>query len=160
MKSKETIVILGAGLAGLSAGYELSKAGKKVIVIEKWEDVGGLARTIKVKDFKFDTGPHRWYTKNDKVNNWMLKILGDEIIKVPRFTRIYFDKKFFVYPIKIKNAMKGMGIYKTIRSLIDYMIARIQFKITKKKSVTLEEGYIIQFGRTLYETFFKRYSEK
>lgn len=157
---RETVVILGGGLAGLSAGYELSRSGKKVIVVEKWDDVGGLARTIKVKNFKFDTGPHRWYTKNDMVNNWMLKLLGNETIQVPRLTRIYFDKKFFLYPIKIGNAMKGMGLTKSIKSLLDYFIVRISQKFHKKKPVTLEDGYISQFGKTLYETFFKRYSEK
>lgn len=157
---KETVVILGGGLAGLSAGYELSRSGKKVIVLEKWDDIGGLARTIKVNDFKFDTGPHRWYTKNDMVNNWMLKLLGSETIQVPRLTRIYFDKKFFLYPIKIGNAMKGMGFTKSVKSLLDYFIVRISQKFYKKKPVTLEDGYISQFGRTLYETFFKRYSEK
>lgn len=156
----EKIVILGAGLAGLAAAYELSKAGKSVVVIEKFNDVGGLARTITVGKFKFDTGPHRWYTKNDMVNNWMLKILANEVIKVPRLTRIYFDNKFFQYPIKIKDAMLGMGLFKSVKSIFDYFFAKLIFKINKKKPLTLEEGYIAQFGRTLYETFFKRYSEK
>lgn len=159
-KLNNHIVILGGGLAGLSAGYELSKGGKKVTIIERWEDVGGLARTIKVKNFSFDTGPHRWYTKSDMVNNWMLKLLGNQTIKIPRLTRIYFDKKFFYYPIKIADAMKGIGLYKSIRSVIDYFYARLFYRISMKKPATLEEGYISQFGRTLYETFFKRYSEK
>lgn len=158
--AKAHIVILGGGLAGLSAGYELASAGRKVTVIERWDDVGGLARTIKVGEFKFDTGPHRWYTKSDMVNNWMLNLLGDQTIQVPRLTRIFFDNKFFQYPIKIFDAMKGIGIYKSVKSVIDYFIARINYKITKKRATTLEDGYIAQFGKTLYETFFKRYSEK
>src|SRR3989344_3763671 len=112
-RTKNKILVLGAGLAGLAAGYELVKAGYKVTLVEKEEAVGGLARTITKKGFRFDTGPHRWYTKNDMVNNWMLKLLGDETIQVPRLTRIYFDKKFFLYPIKIGNAMKGMGFTKS-----------------------------------------------
>lgn len=157
---KPHVVILGGGLAGLSAGYELAKAGTKVTVIERCEDVGGLASTITVGKFKFDTGPHRWYTKSDMVNNWMLNLLGEQTIKVPRLTRIFFESKFFHYPIKIIDAMKGMGLLKTVKSVIDYFISRINFRITKKRPVTLEDGYIAQFGRTLYETFFKRYSEK
>lgn len=160
LKNNQTIVILGAGLAGLSAGYELAKAGKKVTILERFDDVGGLARTIKVGKFSFDTGPHRWYTKSDMVNNWMLKLLGNRTVKVPRLTRIYFDKKFFYYPIRLLDAMKGMGLYKSIKSVADYFIARLIFRVTKKKPTTLEDGYIAQFGQTLYETFFKRYSEK
>ena len=98
---KFDVVILGAGLAGLAAGFELSKKNIKVLVIEKWEDVGGLARTIKVRNFLFDTGPHRWYTKNDSVNKWMLDLLGDEVIKVPRLTRIYFDQKYFYFHLTL-----------------------------------------------------------
>mgnify|MGYP001613313665 FL=1 len=69
---------MGGGLAGLTAAYELARAKKKVIVYEKWEDVGGLARTIEKNGFRFDTGPHRWYAKNDMVNNWMLKLMKSE----------------------------------------------------------------------------------
>lgn len=159
-KQAEKIIIMGGGLAGLAAGYELSRAGKKVTVVEKWEDVGGLARTIEVKGFRFDTGPHRWYTKSNMVNVWMLKILGKEVIKVPRLTRIYFDGKFFFYPIKLMNALTGIGIPKACQSVVDYIIARTKARLFKPKLVTMEDGYINQFGKTLYETFFKRYSEK
>ena len=72
MKSFD-VVILGGGLSGLAAAYELARAGKKVIVLEKWNDVGGLARTIKVGKFSFDTGPHRWYTKTIHSNAFIRK---------------------------------------------------------------------------------------
>jgi len=160
VKSEKKVVIMGGGLAGLAAGYELSRAGKKVIVVEKCDEVGGLARTIKVKNFRFDTGPHRWYTKSNMVNEWMLKILGREVIKVPRLTRIYFDGKFFFYPIKLMNALTGIGILKAFQSVVDYVIARTKARLLKSKLMTMEDGYINQFGRTLYEIFFKRYSEK
>jgi len=151
---------MGGGLAGLAAGYELSKAGKYVEVYEKWEEVGGLARTIKKGKFLFDTGPHRWYAKNDKVNNWMLELMGKEIIKVPRLTRIYFDHHFFYYPIRIFNALSGIGILRAFWSIIDYIKARLKHRLFKPKLLTMEDGYINQFGKTLYEIFFKRYSEK
>lgn len=159
-KHKKHIVVLGAGLAGLAAAYELVKADHKVTVFEKEEAVGGLARTIEKNGFRFDTGPHRWYTKNDMVNTWMLKLLGNEVIKVPRLTRIYFDKKFFNYPIKIKSTLMGMGLGKTILAVIDYLLVRLIGLVYKKTPVTLEEGYVQKFGFTLYQMFFKRYSEK
>lgn len=163
MKSKNQdhqVVIIGAGLAGLSAAYELTKAGKQVVVIEKEDAVGGLARTININGFSFDTGPHRWYTKNDMVNNWMLQLMGDEVIKVPRLTRIYFDKKFFNYPVQIKSTLMGMGIWKTALAVFDYFRSRISHAIHPKEPVTIEEGYIDQFGKTLFDMFFRRYTEK
>lgn len=153
-------VVIGAGLAGLSAAYELAKAGKRVVVVEKWDDVGGLARTIEIDGFRFDTGPHRWYTKNDMVNQWMLKLMNKDLIKVPRLTRIYFDQKFFHYPIRIKSTIVGMGLFKTILAVTDYLWVRILSRFRQKEPITIEEGYISQFGKTLYEMFFKRYTEK
>lgn len=151
---------MGGGLAGLAAGYELSKSGRYVEVYEKWEEVGGLARTIKKGKFLFDTGPHRWYAKNDDVNNWMLRLMGKEIIRVPRLTRIYFDHHFFYYPIRIINALAGIGLVKAFWAVLDYVIARLKYRLLKPKLLTMEDGYINQFGKTLYEIFFKRYSEK
>jgi len=159
-KKRESVVIFGGGLAGLAAGYELSKKDKKVIIIEKCKEIGGLAKTLKIKHFRFDTGPHRWYTKNDFVNRWMLNVLGKEVIKVPRLTRIYFDKKFFFYPIRLINALTGIGPFKAMMAIIDYFQARLSSRIFRYKLITMEDGYISQFGKTLYEIFFKRYSEK
>lgn len=157
---KRHVAILGAGLAGLASGYELTKAGFVVTLIEKESEVGGLARTLHKNGFAFDTGPHRWYTKNDMVNTWMLKLLGDEVIKIPRLTRIYFDKKFFHYPIKIRSTLAGMGIIKTCMAVMDYALIKLSSRVKKKDPVTLEDGFVAQFGWTLYRMFFKRYSEK
>lgn len=158
--TKKRVIIFGAGLAGLAAGYELAKAGFTVTILEQENAVGGLARTIQVKNFKFDTGPHRWYTKSDMVNSWMLKLLGNEVIKVPRLTRIFFDNTFFEYPIKVKATLEGMGIVRTVQAVVDYFLMRLLRAVDKKPAVTLEEGYIQKFGVTLYNMFFKRYSEK
>ncbi len=156
----KTVLILGGGLAGLAAAYELTRKKFNVTVIEMQDDVGGLARTIEVKGFRFDTGPHRWYTKSDMVNQWLLEFMGDEIIKIPRLTRIYFDKKFFYYPIKFKNVISGIGLIKATQSVIDYLWSRVMARVSPKNAITLEDGYIEKFGNTLYKTFFKRYSEK
>lgn len=163
MKKNKTslkVVVLGAGLSGLAAAFELSKAGFTVVVLEKDKQIGGLAKTITHNGFKFDTGPHRWYTKNNKVNLWMLNLLKKEIIRVPRLTRIYFDKKFFYYPIRLLNALSGIGVRKAFSAVSDYLLSRIRYRVFKPRLATMEDGYIMQFGKTLYETFFQRYSEK
>jgi len=85
------VVILGGGLAGLSCGLELTRAGKKVVILEKNPYVGGLATTFKVGDFRFDTGPYRWFSKIEEVDKWVRQIMDEEFIKVKRLTRIYFS---------------------------------------------------------------------
>ncbi len=160
INTKKQVIVLGGGLAGLAAAYELTRNDYSVTVIEEQDDVGGLARTFEKNGFHFDTGPHRWYTKSDMVNNWMLDFMGDEIIKIPRLTRIYFDKKFFYYPIRFKNVITGMGLIKATQAVLDYLWVRLLARIRKLEAVTLEDGYVDKFGNTLYETFFRRYSEK
>lgn len=159
-KKAKKVIVLGAGVAGLACAYELAKAGHGVVVVEKNNFVGGLAATIQENGFRFDTGPHRWYAKNDEINRWMLALLGNEVIQVKRLTRIYFDRKYFYYPIRLTNALMGIGPIKACMAAFDYCIVAVRRRISTPKLVTLEDGFVNQFGRTLYETFFKRYSEK
>ncbi len=159
MKNKE-VLILGAGVAGLACAYELIKKGHKVTVLEKYDFIGGLAATLKKGDFRFDTGPHRWFAKSDMVNQWMVSLMGDELIKVKRLTRIYFDNKYFYYPVKIMNALLGIGLIKAFFAVTTYVIYRFRAIIFKPKIISLEDGFTNQFGPTLYGIFFKRYSEK
>jgi protoporphyrinogen oxidase len=160
MNDPQKIVILGAGLAGLSAGYELAKAGKKVVILEKNSYVGGLATTFKVGHYRFDTGPHRWFTKINEIDKWVRDLMGDELINVKRLTRIYFNHKYFLYPMQPINALLGIGPVRAVQSVIDYFIVKIKTRIFPKPVVSMEDAYIQQFGKTLYEIFFKNYSEK
>lgn len=158
--NKKEVLILGAGLSGLSCALELVKKGHSVTVVERFDFIGGLAATIKKDGFRFDTGPHRWFAKSDMVNKWMIDLMGDELIKVKRLTRIYFDRKYFYYPVRIMNALLGIGPVKAVLAVTNYIIYRLRAIILKPKIVSLEDGFINQFGKTLYEIFFKRYSEK
>ncbi len=159
-KNRKEVLVLGAGLAGLSASLELVKKGYKVTVVERFDFIGGLAATFEKDKFRFDTGPHRWFAKSDMVNKWMINLMGKELIKVQRLTRIYFDGKYFYYPIRLKNALFGIGPVQAVKAILDYIIYRVRARILKPKIVSLEDGYINQFGKTLYNTFFNRYSEK
>ncbi len=160
MNDSQKIVILGAGLAGLSAGFELSKAGRKVTVLEKNPYVGGLATTFKVGDYRFDTGPHRWFTKINEVDKWVRDLMGEELITVQRLTRIYFSGRYFYYPIKPFEALAGIGPLKGVKAVLDYLLVKIKNKINPQPVVTMEDAYVQQFGRTLYKIFFENYSEK
>ncbi|MCA9863205.1 MAG: NAD(P)-binding protein, partial [Thermomicrobiales bacterium] len=155
---------MGAGPGGLCSAYVLSKAGLPVTVVEKAPFVGGLARTIRRQteygEFKFDIGGHRWFTKNDELNELFREVVADELLWVNRISRIYFDGKYVDYPLKISNALKAIGPVVAAQAMADYGRTRVQQKIRPTEIESMEDAYIDQFGPTLYKLFFQRYSEK
>jgi len=154
------IVILGSGLAGLATGYVLSKGQKKVTVIDKNSSVGGLSRTIKHNDFKFDLGGHRFITKDEKIDRFVKELLEDKFVVVPRTSQIYLQNKFFDYPLSTKNAVFGMGITTTLQILFDYLKATVKRTINPPEIVSLEDWVVNKFGRKMFDLYFKQYSEK
>ena len=97
-------VIIGAGPAGLTAGVELSKLGFSSVIFEADDCVGGLARTVDYKGYRFDIGGHRFFTKVDFVEDFWREIMGDDFLARPRLSRIYYRGRFFDYPIRPANA--------------------------------------------------------
>jgi protoporphyrinogen oxidase len=157
-------VIMGAGPGGLCAAYVLTKAGMPAVVLEKAPFVGGLARTIRtstdVGEFKFDIGGHRWFTKNDELNDIFREVIGGELRWVDRVSRIYFDGRYVDYPLKLTNALAAIGPAAAARAMVDYLRTRIDQRLSPRPVASMEDAYIDQFGPTLYRLFFQRYSEK
>ena len=102
-------LISGAGPAGLTAGYLLAGRGHHTCVLESDSQVGGLARTVRYKDFRFDIGGHRFFTKIPQVAALWEEVLGSELIDVPRLSRIHYQGKYFHYPLKATEALVGLG---------------------------------------------------
>jgi protoporphyrinogen oxidase len=151
------VVIIGAGPAGLTAAYELSKNGVPAVVLEADNVVGGLASTAKYKGYLFDIGGHRFFTKWDEVNQIWHEILGEKFLKRPRLSRIYYRKKFFYYPLKPANALLGLGLLESVRIVASYLRTRLFPSAVEEN---LEQWVSNRFGRRLYEIFFKTYTEK
>ena len=151
------VVIIGAGPAGLTAAYTLSKRGVPATVLEADRTVGGIARTVNYKGFLFDIGGHRFFTKWDQVNEIWNEILGSKFLERPRLSRIYYRKKFFFYPLQARNALFGLGIFESIRILLSYVQAKL---LPARHEENFEQWVTNRFGRRLYEIFFKTYTEK
>lgn len=151
------VVIMGAGPAGLSTGYKLIKEGVDTTIFEADSQVGGISKTIKYKDYYFDLGGHRFFTKVDEVNNLWNEVLGENFRKTPRLSRIYYNNKFFNYPLTAMNALFGVGLIDTAKILISYLKSKIQ---PFPKEDTFEEWVSNRFGKKLYSIFFKTYTEK
>ena len=151
-------VIAGGGPAGLTAAYELSKHGKSCVVLEADPHmVGGISRTDQYKGYRFDIGGHRFFSKSEEVNQIWREVLGDQLITRARMSRIYYDRKFFHYPLRPMNALVNLGIVKAARSVLSYAKARAM-PIRPERSV--EDWVVNRFGRMLFEIFFKTYTEK
>lgn len=154
------VIILGAGPAGLATGYALARAGWVVQVYEAAEQVGGLARTVECDGWRFDLGGHRWFTKQDELNAFLVDLLGPELIWVERTSRIFFDGKFVDYPLKMGNVLGQIGPVTGARAVGDFLVSKAQQGLKPRAPRSMEDAYVAQFGRTLYELFFQRYSEK
>src|SRR5580693_6373544 len=149
---------MGAGPAGLTAAYELLKNDIPITVLEKDPRyVGGLARTVEHKGYRFDIGGHRFFSKNHEVEDLWTEILGTEMLRRDRLSRIYYRGRFYAYPLKAFNALWNLGPIETIRCLASYVNARIR-PIPDPR--TFEEWVRNQFGWRLYSIFFKTYTEK
>ncbi len=151
------IVVLGAGLAGLACAHELAKHGRPSTVLEKNPFVGGLASTLVKDGFRFDTGPHRWYSKLEGMDAWLQDLLKDELITVSRLTRIYYRAKLLEYPLRLRDVPR-LGVGTSLRILRDLLSRTARERVAGQR--TLEDAFIEQFGRTLYQIFFLDYSEK
>lgn len=157
LKSGDRIVICGAGPAGLTAAYQLGQKGYKVTVLESDDVVGGISRTARYKQFRFDIGGHRFFTKIKPVQDLWEEILGDEFINVPRLSRILYNGRFFHYPLKAANAVMGLGVWEAGKIVMSYVKARLA---PHKQEDNLEQWVSNRFGDRLYRIFFKTYTEK
>src|SRR5271166_5961686 len=123
-------VIAGGGPAGLTAAYELSKHGTSCVVLEADPRlVGGISRTDSYKGYRFDIGGHRFFSKSDEVNRLWHEILGEAFLTRSRLSRIYYDRKFFHYPLKPADALWKLGLLRALRIGLSYMKAKLAPKM-------------------------------
>ena len=156
MKEKN-IAVIGAGPAGITAAYELTKAGYKVTLYEASEKVGGLSKSIDLWNQKVDLGPHRFFSNDTKVNKLWLEVVGKDYRMVDRLTRIYYKKKFYYYPLKPFDALFKLGIGRAFLCIMSYLKEKIS---PTKQDGSFEAWVTERFGSRLYAIFFKTYSEK
>jgi protoporphyrinogen oxidase len=154
----DDVVIIGAGPAGLTAAYQLAKAGRTSTVLEADDIVGGISRTVERDGWRFDIGGHRFFTKVRPVEELWHEILPDtDFMLRPRKSRIYYRGQFYDYPLKATNALGNLGVVEAVRCVLSYLWARVR----PPKRQDMYEGWLAaRFGWRLYRHFFKTYTEK
>ena len=152
------VVVIGAGPAGLTAAWELLRRGRTSVVVEADKVVGGISRTVERDGFRFDIGGHRFFTKVPRVEAFWHEILDQgQFMLRPRLSRILYRRRFFDYPLKVANALRGLGLIESVRCVLSYAWVRVR---PPKDQSTFEGWTASRFGWRLYRIFFKTYTEK
>ena len=156
-RSELPVVVIGAGPAGLAAAMELDRLGLPAMVFDELPIPGGLARTVRFDGYRFDLGGHRFFTKIGEVADLWESLLGRDFLVRPRLSRIYYQGRFFSYPLKPGEALRNLGLRRSVGILLSYIGARIR---PQKPEDNFERWVSNRFGPALYQTFFKSYTEK
>lgn len=152
------VVCVGAGPAGLTASYLLTKNDKKVLVLEADQDyVGGISKTVSYKGYHFDIGGHRFFSKSQAVEDLWTELLPDDMLVRPRSSRILYDRKFYSYPLKAFEALFNLGVMRAVLCVLSYMKSRA---FPHKDPKNFQDWVTNQFGSKLFNIFFKTYTEK
>jgi protoporphyrinogen oxidase len=152
------VAVIGAGPAGLTAAYLLAKAGLSVTVIEKDPRyVGGISRTVEHEGYRFDIGGHRFFSKSKAVVDLWNEILPHDFIDRPRMSRIYYEGKFYSYPLRAFEALWNLGIWRSTLCMASFAQAKL---FPRREVKSFEDWTTNQFGWKLYSIFFKTYTEK
>ncbi len=156
-ETSQTTLVLGGGPAGLTAGYLLGKAARDVVVLEADDQIGGLAKTVERDGYRFDLGGHRFFTKAREVDDLWHEVLGDEFLRRPRMSRIYWNNRYLDYPLRGPDVIRKLGPVELARCMGSYLVAAAR---PKGNEDSLEQWVTNRFGRRLFELFFKSYNEK
>ena len=151
------VIVIGGGPAGLAAGQMVTEHGYNATVIESQHAVGGMAKSFRLWDRVVDVGPHRFFSRDPRVNRWWLKHVGGEYHMVSRKTRILYKGRFFVYPIELNDALRNLGLVESVRSAFSFLIAKLR---PFKDESTFDKWVTKRFGKRLFSIFFESYTEK
>jgi len=157
MNRPPTTLVIGAGPAGLTAALLAVRSGEPTTVLEASSEVGGISRTEVHHGYRYDIGGHRFYTKSEAVTKLWHQVMGADFLRVKRLSRIFFGGRFYSYPLRIFETLNNLGPAESLAIAASYL----RWKISPHRAEeTFEHWVTNRFGRRLFRTFFKTYTEK
>lgn len=156
-ESQSSVVVIGAGPAGLAAGARLCELGFSPLVVEASQRVGGMAGSLTLWGHTVDLGPHRFFSSDPVVVSFWHRYVKSDFVMISRQTRIFYEGRFYDYPLKAANALGNLGMLRASKAMASYVRARLT---SEQADGSLESWVSHRFGRVLFETFFKTYTEK
>ena len=157
LPDRVSTLVIGAGPAGLTAAFELARAGRQPLVVEASPWIGGIARTHVWGGNRIDIGGHRFFTKSEDVKRLWSEMMDEPMLEVPRLSRIFYRGRFYQYPLQIRDTLRNLGIFESLRMALSYAWARL---FPARPEESFENWVKNRFGDRLYRTFFKTYTEK
>lgn len=153
-------VVIGAGPAGISAAWKLARDGEKVLVIEAGPRVGGMAQTFRREDCLLDYGPHAFHIKEEYITELVKELCGENFRIVPTRTHIILKGKYFKYPLEFYDVLFGLSPTFSSKIILDYLVANLKNGNAPDPNTSFESWGIKNFGKTLYELCFGRYTQR
>ena len=162
--AKRRVLVIGGGLAGITAAYWMARSGLDVTVVEREEKVGGLAKSKVHRsqhgEFTYDIGPHRFHSTDKRVHDVTLEVLGENKVVRARVSRILLYGQFFDYPLKLSKALMQLPKPVMMRACWDYARQALKNLFVKGNDDNFEDWVVRRFGRKLFQIFFGVYTEK
>lgn len=153
-------VVLGAGAAGLTAAWDLSRAGREVIVLDQEALPGGLCRTSERDGYRFDLGGHRFISRDEGLARDVADLLGTDLLEASRRSVILLGGKRYQYPLEALDLARNLGLGLGLRGFADYVRERISRLFRPRREVSFEDWTLPRYGRTFYDLFFGPYTQK
>ena len=159
----QKMIILGAGISGLSLAWRLGSQGLNVHVLEANSTVGGLAGTLRQDGYCMDIGPHSFFSDDPEILDIGLKLFNNRLIPRPRQVKFLYQDRYLDYPLTAESVFFQMGFWSGICAALSFIKSKLMHR--KRSSVrdeeeTVEDWAIQNFGEHLYRTFFKPYTEQ